>query len=482
MKKWLVCMLFASIVLTQTPWSFAQSHDRQLSKDPQLTKKLKLTVEMAVSVAMDVDPWLNGSRHRETALDREALSAFALPDPMINVVAANFPVDGFDIHQEPMTQLMVSVSQSFPRGSSRYLSRRQKQELAKQEPWLRVDRRAKVKATVTLLWLEAFKAQESIRLIEDDRALFEHLVDATLISYSSAMSSTIGASAMGGRTRQQDVIRAQLELTRLDDRLTVLRQQQETARQRLSEWIGDPAAWPLASVLPEPLASKQQFWHQLASQNAVQHSAQNEIFFYEHIKQHPVLQAFDQRLRAMETGVTLARQQFKPAWRVTAQYGYRDDDPLGRDRADLFSVGVGLELPLTGYRQDNAVRSAAHQVAALKSEKQLMLRKMLAELRGALAQFQHLNERAERYDQQLLPQMAEQAEAALAAYNNDDGNFAEAVRARIAELNAKIDALGISVEQQQNLANLLYLTSDEQLCDEQSCRDPSNATTEKHGE
>jgi hypothetical protein len=53
--------------------------------------------------------------------------------------------------------------------------------------------------------------------------------------------------------------------------------------------------------------------------------------------------------------------------------------------------------------------------------------------------------------------MAEQAEASLTAYNNDDGDFAEAVRARIAELNAKIDALGIAVERLQVITHMNYL-------------------------
>ena len=42
--------------------------------------------------------------------------------------------------------------------------------------------------------------------------------------------------------------------------------------------------------------------------------------------------------------------------------------------------------------------------------------------------------------------MREQAEASLNAYTNDDGDFAEVVRARIADLNARIDALDIDVD------------------------------------
>jgi outer membrane protein TolC len=352
-------------------------------------------------------------------------------------MAANFPTDSFDINQEAMTQLAVGVSQMFPRGDSLDLSSRQKRELAAQEPLLRQDREAKVVAAVTKLWLDDFKAQESIRLIDQDRSLFEHLVDATRAAYSSAL----------GRARQQDVIRAQLELTRLDDRLTVLQQQRETAQQRLSEWIGGSARLPVSGTLPKQNES--------APALTIQPGNAPELF--EHLSRHPVLQAFDQRIEAMQTGVELARQKYKPEWGLSAQYGYRDDDTMGRDRADLFTVGVTFDLPLfTGNRQDKDVSAATSNAEALKTDKLLMARKLMAELETAAIQLTRLNERAALYDEQLLPQMSEQADAALAAYNNDDGDFAEAVRARIAELNAKIDYLNIRVDRQGTIAELNY--------------------------
>jgi hypothetical protein len=51
----------------------------------------------------------------------------------------------------------------------------------------------------------------------------------------------------------------------------------------------------------------------------------------------------------------------------------------------------------------------------------------------------------------------DQAEAALMAYTNDDGNFSEVAYARIAVLNAEIDQLSIEVEQQKVILELNYL-------------------------
>ncbi|WP_273008956.1 TolC family protein [Alcanivorax sp.] len=402
-----------------------------------------LTLDEAITLAIDTDPWLTGSQYTQQALNDEATAAATLPDPRMSLMAGNFPVDTFDLNQEAMTQLSVGISQMFPRGDSLSLAQQQKQQLAEQHPLLRLDRRAKVSVTVSQLWLEAFKAQESIRLIEQDRALFEQLVDAAKAGYSSAL----------GRARQQDVIRAQLELIRLEDRLTMLRQQQQAAQKRLTEWIGAPATVPLAPVLPTQSLSRP------LSVPTIKQASEHTR--YEWIRHHPALRALDQRIDATQTGVDLAKQKYKPEWGLTAQYGYRDSDPMGRDRADLFSVGVTFDLPLfTGNRQDKEVSAAVNRTEAIKTEKYLLGRRLMAELETASVQLARLDERQALYTDQLLPQMAEQAEASLSAYNNDDGDFAEAVRARIAELNTKIDALAIAVDRQKTIAQINYLLAE----------------------
>ena len=402
-----------------------------------------LTLDEAITLAIDTDPWLTGSQYTQQALTDEATAVATLPDPRMSLMAGNFPVDTFDLNQEAMTQLSVGISQMFPRGDSLSLAQQQKQQLAEQHPLLRLDRRAKVSVTVSQLWLEAFKAQESIRLIEQDRALFEQLVDAAKAGYSSAL----------GRARQQDVIRAQLELIRLEDRLTMLRQQQQAAQKRLTEWIGAPATVPLAPVLPTQSLSRP------LSVPTIKQSSEHTR--YEWIRHHPALRALDQRIDATQTGVDLAKQKYKPEWGLTAQYGYRDNDPLGRDRADLFSVGVNFDLPIfTGNRQDKEVSAAVNRTEAIKTEKHLLGRRLMAELETASVQLARLDERQALYADQLLPQMAEQAEASLTAYNNDDGDFAEAVRARIAELNAKVDALAIAVDRQKTSAQINYLLAE----------------------
>jgi outer membrane protein TolC len=398
-----------------------------------------LTLEEAVVMARDQDPWLRGSELRESALMAESTAAGTLPDPVISLGVANLPTDSWDFDQEAMTQFKLGVVQTFPRGDSRDLQRRQLAILGSEHPHQRADRRARLEVDVAHLWLEAFRAREAIRLIEQDRELFEHLVDVAQSSYASAL----------GRTRQQDLVRAQLELTRLEDRLAVLRENREMSLSQLGEWLPAGPALELAAGMPRLELRQQQFF---AAGGEVPPEALASL-----LGRHPAIRSIDRRIDASRTGVELAEQKYRPQWSVNASYGYREDDPMGDDRADFFSVGVSFDLPLfTSKRQDQQVQSAIARSEALRTERSLALRRMLAAFEAQRTRLRRLDERRALYRDRLLQEMHDQAEASLSAYTNDDGDFSEVVRARIAELNARVETLDIEIDRLQTISQLNY--------------------------
>jgi outer membrane protein TolC len=404
------------------------------------------SLDQAVAIAQHNDPWLVSSQFREQAIQARSTAAGSLPDPMVNLGFANLPTDSFDFDQEAMTQFKVGISQAFPRGDSRELDRKRLALLSEQHPYLRDDRRARVAVNVSHLWLEAYRARESIRLIEQDRELFEHLVDVAQSSYSSAL----------GRTRQQDLVRAQLEMTRLEDRLSVLHERMEISSSKLGEWLRPTTGNGSQDIGPEPVAGLPEL-ELLHSELYARAPAVSVQEIARRLGAHPAIRSLDSRIDASNTGVELARQKYRPQWSVNASYGYREDDPVGRDRPDFFSVGVAFDLPLfTSSRQDQQVQSAIADTEVLRTEKQLALRSMLANFETQRARLWRIEQRRQLYQTRLLQEMQEQAEASLTAYTHDDGDFSEVVRARIAELNARIDALDIEVERLKIISQLNY--------------------------
>ncbi|HEY9120704.1 MAG TPA: TolC family protein, partial [Marinobacter sp.] len=135
----------------------------------------KLELKSVINTAIENDPWLRQSARMQDALLEESYAEGALPDPRVTIGAANLPTDTFDTGQEAMTQATIGFSQRIPRGDSRQLAREQKSQLAEVQPFRRDNRRAQVAERVTHLWLELWRSQESIRLIESNRGLFEQL-------------------------------------------------------------------------------------------------------------------------------------------------------------------------------------------------------------------------------------------------------------------------------------------------------------------
>lgn len=435
--------------------------------------KSVLTFETAIKTAQKNDPWLSGNIHQQQAVKLMGQASNSLPNPKVSFGLANLPVGGFDFSQEAMTQAQIGISQVFPRGDTLALKSQQYKTQSEAFPYQRQDREAKVAVTVGRLWLEAYRAQQSITLIENNRALFEQLADVAQVNYSSGFA----------RTRQQDIVRAQLELTRLEERLDKLRQQKKQSEGMLFQWLinfsdtavnttnnnntnkkstfneGYPSIEYLnfynvdfGEQLPQVELLSADFSHNQQMQN-LRTSTLIQRFEY-----HPSVQAINKKVTATKTQVHIAEQKYKPQWGVSASYGYRDDAPSGIERDDLFSVGISFDLPIfTENKQDKEVQSAISKTEAVKTEKLLLLRELLSAYSNISARLNGVKSRQTLYKSKLLPQIHDNAEATLSAYNNDDGDFLEVVRSRIAVLNTEIDELNLDVDEQQLNLELNYL-------------------------
>ncbi|NRA69692.1 MAG: TolC family protein [Gammaproteobacteria bacterium] len=393
-----------------------------------------LSLKQATNTAMADDPWLVGNRQTQQALLAQSVAAATSFDPMISIGLVNMPLDSFAFNQEGMTQFKVGVKQKFGRGDSLLLVQQQLVERSEQQPLLRLNRQAQVKVNISELWLRVYLADRTIALIKQDRQLFEQLVDVAESSYASTIA----------KTRQQDVIRAQLELIRLDDRLVQLTQQRNNTLQLMNQWLPEHL---LMLPWPQHLPTLPTFVAEFTP------LALAQIF-----SRHPNVLAMEKNISAVATGIAISKQGYKPQWAVNASYGYRADSPINQNRADLFSVAVTFDLPLhMAAKQDNQVKAAIANTEAIKTQKLLLLKQMIAQAKALNSQLIQLEKRHQLYTRQLMPQTHQQAQAALNAYANDSGDFSEVMRARISELNTTIAGLKIAVEQQVLTSRLAYL-------------------------
>ena len=395
-----------------------------------------LGLEEAIALALENDEWLRANRLQEESLRQEAIYQGQLPDPQMRLGAANLPVDSFDLGQEAMTMFEVGVSQAFPSGDTLELRQRQLRIKSEQYPSLREEREARVGLEVAQVWLDAFRAQGLIDLHTIHREFIEQLVETAQVRYQAAQ----------GSFRQQDLVLAQVELTKVDDVLVDLGQQLNESRRALAEWL--PYAGVdrvISEVLP---ALEEPEIVQLADLD------QAANFF----SANPRLRAFDKEVEAALTGVEIARQSYKPGFTLGAEYAKRFEGPGGLARSDFFSLSVTFDLPLfTEKRQKPRVESASLRASALQTERILLVREIAAEYQQSLVRLERLAERETLYQDILETQLDTLIEASTAAYAADEADFEEVIGAYIARHNARVELLNINVAQVKTVTRLDYL-------------------------
>jgi len=390
---------------------------------------IPLTIAEAEKLALAAEPGQQALRARAAALEEQAVVAGALPDPMLRLGLNNYPIESGGFTTEGMTNVGAVYRQAFPRGDTRSLSERKFNRLADAQTREADARGDDVLAAARVAWLDLYYWSKAGELVRESRPFFDDLATITRSLYAV------------GRRNQQDVLRAELELSRLDDRLIDIERQQRRARAQLREWIGDEAGRRVADKLPQ--------WDDAPPLEDLLAA----------LRAHPALQAADARIAAQDTSVELAEQRSKPGWSLDVGYSYRNGSlPNGDPRSDFVTVGVTVDLPFFSKTSVDSTLSAALQdrTAAL-AEKERLLRSLESRLVAEYARWQELSRRLDLYEQRILVQAGDHAQATLLAYQNDRGDFADVMRGYIDDLNTRIDYVRLNVEREQAYAMLANL-------------------------
>jgi outer membrane protein TolC len=389
-------------------------------------REIPLTIAEAEDLALAAEPGQQALRARAAAFEEQAVVAGALPDPMLRLGLNNFPIQSGGFTTEGMTNVGATYRQAFPRGDTRTLGNRRFTRLAEAQLQEAEARGEDVLAATRIAWLDLYYWSKARSLVTESRPFFEDLVTVTRSLYAV------------GRRNQQDVLRAELELSRLDDRLIDIERQQLRARAQLGEWIGDDAKRRVADKLPQ--------WDDAPPLEDLLAALQS----------HPSLQAADARIAAQDTSVELAEQRSKPGWALDVGYSYRDGSlPNGDPRSDFVTVGVTVDLPFFSRKSvDSTLSAALRDRSAAQADKERLLRSLESRLGAEYARWQELSRRLSLYEERILVQARDHAQAALLAYQNDRGNFADVMRGYIDDLNTRIDYVRLNVEREQAYAVL----------------------------
>ena len=132
--------------------------------------------------------------------------------------------------------------------------------------------------------------------------------------------------------------------------------------------------------------------------------------------------------------------------------------PSGDARSDFLSVGVTVDLPFFRRKSvDSTLAAALSEQSAARSSELAVQRSLDARLNAEYARWQDLSRRLEIFEQRILTQTRDRAEAAMLAYQSDTADFADVMRGYIDDLNTRIEHVRLQVERAQSYAMLANL-------------------------
>jgi len=389
-----------------------------------------LSLDDAVNKVMADNPRLAEIRARAEALSNVPSQVGTLPDPKLSLGALNLPTDTFDFDQEPMTQLQVGVRQTFPFPGKLRL-RESIATLDAETASLNVDELIlALVSDVKSVWWQIAYLREAARIVERNQALMREFVQIASTKYEV------------GEGLQQDVLLAQLELSKLADLHFQIHGQSEIAYAKLNALLDWPAEWRPA--LPENLSAT---LPELLPEGQLQDVA---------LESRPMIGAMEKQIEAAESAVDLARKDYYPDFDLFAGYGFRDgEDNMGMSRPDLATIMLTVNVPIFASRKqaravDQRRSEVVQKTAALTNTKA----RIRSEVSTAVANYERSRDSASLFRTGIIPQARQTVNSMLAAYQVNEVDFLNLVSAEITLYNYEMQFWKAVANANGALANL----------------------------
>ncbi|MDQ6964756.1 MAG: TolC family protein [Mariprofundales bacterium] len=403
-----------------------------------------LSLQRAEQLALQHNPALTAAGKRAEAMAAAPPQVGSLPDPTVSFKALNLPVDSFSTTQESMTQLQVGLSQSVPFPGKLKLKSQAAEELAAAALANEQELRLVVLRNTRIHWWNLAYLDKALTIIRRNQSLLRNFVHIAEIKYKT------------GKGLQQDVLLAQLELSKLLQRKLKLQGARQREEAELNALLGRAADQP--AILPA--VNKANLIEVTSDLPTLKRWARTH---------RPMLQAMNHLLDAADFRLALAERDYYPDFNIGAAYGIRSgvNPATGRSRADITSIMVSMSLPIyTSSRQDRAVDQRIAEKEVARFRWQDAANHVDANIDAAASDLRTAHDQVVLYEKGILPQARQTTTSMLAGYQVNKVDFLNLVRAQLSEFNLDIQYWQQVSAYNQAAARLAAAAGREQIIEE----------------
>ena len=365
-----------------------------------------IMLDAAVTKALAANPELAAMTARAQALVAISDQVETLPDPLLSINMLNLPLDSLSFSQEAMTQLQLGITQALPYPGKLALRAQAASQEAGAVNAEATEQRLQLVQAVKTVWWNIFYYDRALEVVARNEALLSQFVNVAETRYQV------------GRGLQQDILLAQLELSKLRDNTIRLQNRRENEATRLNVLLDYSPGRPVQ--LP---ASVDETLPMLVDSSVLQTRA---------VASRPALAAQNERMAAARSRIDLAQKDYAPDFKLGAAYGLRSGHNIdGSSRADFGSVMLSMTLPLyAGSKQARAVDQRNAEWLAQKHWLQQQRNRVAVEVQQALNDYQRAGQQVTLFRQEIIPQAQQTVDAMLAGYQVGKVDFLNLVRSQ----------------------------------------------------
>jgi cobalt-zinc-cadmium efflux system outer membrane protein len=258
--------------------------------------------------------------------------------------------------------------------------------------------RQEVVRRVKIAYYDLFYLSKVIDIIDNEKEILKRFEQIATTKYET------------GKGSQQNILKIQVEINRLEDRRLTLLNRKKTAEARLNVLVDRPSDHPLK----KPIQPEFRDFFYIKPQ-LVRIARDNR----------PELKIGDAWIEKSDRALNLAKKDYYPDLTIGANYIEIDDGPLmfSDNGQDAFNVVLSINVPLWRKRLSSQVSSAAKMVTAQKSAYKSILNRTLFEIEDNLFKIQTALEISNLYQNVLIPQAEQSLKSAEIGYITGVVNF-----------------------------------------------------------
>ncbi|MBL4775621.1 MAG: TolC family protein [Mariprofundus sp.] len=390
-----------------------------------------LSADQAVALALSANPALAAQGAHARSVRAIAPQVGSLPDPVLSLNALNLPINSFSATQENMTQMQVGLSQAIPFPGKLGLRADAANLMADAAAHNTDEFRQQLISRVLGSWWNVFYLDRAQETIERNKQLLRQFIRIAESKYKV------------GKGLQQDVLLAQLELSKLLDIAISLKAARKQEAASLNALLNQPASQPVH--LPQKV---DETLPKLAAESVLAAQA---------LASRPLLSKQSKYIDSAQTQVQLAQKDYYPDFDIGAAYGLRSgvNPANNRSRPDLSSIKLSMTLPFfTGSKQDHHLDQRKAELARTQFYYQDAKAAVLAEVSQALAAYDKAKEQGLLFKTGIIPQAHQTVASMLAGYQVNKVDFLNLMQAQITLYNYETQYWRALAEAKQSLARL----------------------------